>query len=408
MNVPTRREAEQAARSPSGPASTPRGGGPALAGSSPMLCPRRGSRRAAAGALVPGLVVAGAMVAGLLAAPDATTASGEERPGVTLVQGRTSAILSEGELLVRLPWGDGPGEVGLAAPPEGLSRGPESLAVSPEGSLFVLDSVNRRLLTLTSDGSVERTVPIPLRYPRFLAVDEDRAWVLDIDEDRVLAGLDRTGHQVASYLIAPPRQPVTGLFVQSGRVLIETGHDRVVALPAAPAADGRATDLDALPAAPGRPTPPGSAVAARLDPGAAPAVEVVRAGGSGTRAGLSISPGRPIDHLVALGGDARGNLFLGARLPQSPAPVRVAGLSPGTDGSREMVAALVVTQVRKGLEPPFRGGPTIADSLLLPESQFAEVGEPYIVAPDGSLYQPLADADGYTIRIHRFPEEATA
>jgi hypothetical protein len=300
--------------------------------------------------------------------------------------------------------------VGLAAPAEGLTRGPEALALDPEGGLVVLDSVNRRLLRLTPAGVVDGTTAVDLRYPRFLAVDQEYTWVLDIDEDRMLMGYDRAGDRVTAMSLRAPREPVTGLFVHGGRVLVETGHDRVVVLPPEAGADGAPVDLDALPTAPGRPARSGAGLTARLDRGAAPRVEVRRSGAGPVPAGLTLPPSRAIDHLVALDGDARGDLFLGARLTRQPARGGAGGggQRSGGAGDQAGTAAFLVTRVPHGAQPPFGARTLRARSLLLPESSVAELGEPYVIGPDGTLYQPLAESGGYTIRVHRFPEEGGA
>jgi hypothetical protein len=76
----------------------------------------------------------------------------------------------QGTLLVTLPWGNQAGQVGLAQPQQGLTRGPEALAVAPDGRIAVLDSVNRRVVFLDSAGQVTNTATVPLSEPRFLAV----------------------------------------------------------------------------------------------------------------------------------------------------------------------------------------------------------------------------------------------
>jgi len=42
--------------------------------------------------------------------------------------------------------------------------------------------------------------------------------------------------------------------------------------------------------------------------------------------------------------------------------------------------------------------------LLLAESDFAYLGAPYAVAPDGRVFQPVADRSGYTIVVYSFEE----
>jgi hypothetical protein len=70
-----------------------------------------------------------------------------------------------------LPWGSGPGEVGLAdAHPGEEALGPSSFAVGPDGSLYVSDWVNGRIQVFSQDGY--RELPAPARTTFDLAVDD--------------------------------------------------------------------------------------------------------------------------------------------------------------------------------------------------------------------------------------------
>lgn len=370
-------------------------------------CPRRGGRRFPSGYLVPGVVATGALAVGLLGGIDAHRAAGPApaqaaTPSVS-VQAPASSLpapsLSCGSLLVRLPWGDGPAEVGLAAPTEGVTRGPEAMAVRADGSVVLLDSVNHRLLVLDPAGSVTATIPVPLASPRFLAVDEDRAFVLDADEDRSLTGFDAAGRVVGRVAIARPDEPVTGLFLRAGRPLVETGHGRVAALPdvaaqQVPSEPGRAgappaVALEVLAKVPGRPAAGGGWLSARFAPGSAPAVEVSGPSGAVQRRWLPLDPALPIEHLIALAADDQGRVILGARLLGR--------------GGAEKEDEPVFLLARWGTAS---GGPSpgVTDALLLRESLFAEVGDPFVVAPNGAIYQPFPEASGLAILVHRFPD----
>lgn len=369
-------------------------------------CPRRGGRRFPPGYLVPGVVATGALAVGLLGAVDPAPPAGPpvaQAAGAPVsAQAATSSLpkpsLSYGSLLVRLPWGDGPGQVGLAAPAEGVTRGPEAMAVRPDGSVVILDSVNHRLLVLDPAGSVTATIPVPLASPRFLAVDEDRAFVLDADEDRSLVGLDAEGRVLEQASIARSHEPVTGLFARAGRPLVETGHGRVAVLPDPPARPrsasagqvpaAAAVALDALEPVAGRPAA-GNWLSARFVPGTAPSVEVSGPTGAIQRRSMPLDPVLPIEHLVALGGDQRGRVIVGARLFGHGAP----------EEKNEPV--FLVGRWGTGAGGAQAG---VTDTLLLRESLFAEVGEPFVVAPDGALYQPFPEASGLAVLIHRFPE----
>ena len=61
-----------------------------------------------------------------------------------------------------LPWGDGDGEVGQSpAREDELLRGPHGIALGADGSVAVVDRVNRRALILDEDGELVRTVILP-------------------------------------------------------------------------------------------------------------------------------------------------------------------------------------------------------------------------------------------------------
>jgi hypothetical protein len=55
------------------------------------------------------------------------------------------------------------------------------------------------------------------------------------------------------------------------------------------------------------------------------------------------------------------------------------------------------------IEPtPSPGGSAAPDALLLAASPFAYVGQPYVVAPDGRVFQPVPTETGYSIFVHTF------
>lgn len=323
--------------------------------------------------------------------------------------------LSAGTLLVTLPWGEGKGEVGLARPTEGLVRGPEALAVASDGSIAVLDSVNRRVLLLDPSGSPVGTVEIPLSEPRFLAVDDGRVYVLDCDSDRQVATLDQAGALVG--IVALPELPdvVTGFFATEAGLCVEVAHDSVFLL----ANDLNVTGLEdpgremvGLPDSTRRASPGKvslTPVAGRpLDRALSQAVKVTFAPATGlriqsikiNRAGLKakkmsdsappLAPGRKVDYLVSVDGDGSDGLIIGARLLDGePADgTRVPG-----GGSRCLFLTKFAVDDR-GHRP--------TGSLLLTESSFAYLGQPYVVAPDGRVFQPVADESGYSILVHSF------
>lgn len=336
-----------------------------------------------------------------------------------------TGLPASGDLLVTLPWGSSPGEVGLLEQGEGLARGPEALAAAPDGRIAVLDSVNGRLLFLDPTGEPAGSASIPLAAPRFLAVDNDWLYVLDCDSDRRLVTFDWRGTHLGTVALPELNDVVTGLFATDQGPCLEVSHETVLLLARA----GVYVQGDG--ASPTRQSEPGRAtariVAGRpLEQSLGRVAQVTFKPGRNARlkcfdldaASLKaiqtreLSPvlagGRPLENLVSVDGDGIGGLIIGARL-----------LKPEVSGGRE--ASLVLTRlasepgedpisggVRSGVEEadmPGTGSATAGvDTLFLTDSPFVYLGQPYVVAPDGRILQPWGSEGGYSILVHSFAE----
>jgi hypothetical protein len=159
-------------------------------------------------------------------AAQATRQAGDRATGRAIDQAPATDT-SEGTVLVTLPWGDGDGEVGLLQPVEGLTRGPEALAVAPDGRIAVLDSVNKRVILLDTEGRPTGSVAVALAEPRFLAVDDDLLYVLDCDADRQLLTLGWDGTAMGTLALPELTDVVTGLFATSEGPCVEVAHESV-------------------------------------------------------------------------------------------------------------------------------------------------------------------------------------
>ena len=299
------------------------------------------------------------------------------------------AEISPGAPLFTLPWGEGPGQVGLLHRPDHESRGPEAFAVAPDGRLAVLDSVNNRILLLTTTGDTSATIALDLAAPRFLAADDNNVFVLDADDDLRLLSYSWQGEPLSDVSVGPFEDPVTALLVSDqGEALIETNHEHV----AAPPDLGRGRP--AGPGTRGRPAKAGGAgrsLSARMGPGGRPQVEDSDLG-RGQHRGWSVAVrgrDRMIDHVVSLDSDDRGGVILGVRLTTVPSDddTAVAASTTGTDP-----ASLLLSR----LDDPSR-------TLLLRDGERAYLGPPYVVAPSGLIYQPLATDEGYCMVTHTLP-----
>jgi hypothetical protein len=405
---------------------------------------------------VPGLVFAGPGQADGPGKTAATVVPSASAGGTTTTspsagQASTDSMpsASNGVRLVTFPWGSNQGEVGLAAPAEGLKRGPEALAVAPDGRVAVLDSVNHRLLTLDPSGTVSATIPLTLSEPRFLSVSGSRIYVLDVDRDHRVLALDWAGRIVGSLDVAAFDDPVTGLFAVDDGVCIETGHEDVeliagsqftssdqaavssfmgtptaAELTAQVGAGGQQGEVKACKKAvlrrvAGRPlardlTRLGTA---SFKPGSSPEVKVSKAQKTGVGASLHRAltlklPGwARVEHLISVDSAPSDTVVVGAHLlvPQRKhgAEARGRGATTATFGFQALggpgaaddpTAEIVVGQ--------YSGDGQLLRSLVLTTSPFAYVGDPYVVAPDGRIFQPVPGPGGYTILVHTFAEAA--
>ncbi len=322
-----------------------------------------------------------------LAVPNMVFGAGESGPRP---DGRPP---SESSPLFTLPWGDGEGQVGLLRPVEGLTRGPEALAAAADGRMAVLDSVNRRIVFLDRLGEYVGTAEVPLAEPRFLAVDDERVYVLDCDADRLLVTMDWSGVVLATMPVPEFPDLITGLFATSEGACVEVAHDVVLLMDGARRSSSRGLA--------GRPV--GHALDEVVELAFAPGAEArltVYSVDKSTLTGRQrahfaqpLAPGYELEHVVSVDGDGNGGLIVGARISD-----RGAGA--------ERRASLVLTRLaagrngQGGLHAPVDVG--ASDVLLLADSSYAYLGQPYVVTPGGRVLQPIGSDAGYSVFVHSF------
>ena len=306
-------------------------------------------------------------------------------------------------MLATLSWGNGQGQVGLAEPGEGLARGPEAVGVAPDGRIAILDSVNARLVLLDAEGNFTGSIPVPLNEPRFLAVSDDRVFVLDCDRDRQLITLAWNGEELTRSDLPVLEDVVTGLFATDRGPCVEVAHESTYLLES-DAAVGGGQKLRTLP---GRPLDPGLSRAAKAvfkpNSGLNVAMATMDKRTLKTTASQSSKPdiarSRALEHLVSIDGDGTGGLIVGARLVAD-------GRRDG--GQAALVLARLAADAGPGASDPSTrlpsagAGLNAGDELLLADSDFTYLGQPYVVAPDGRVIQPVADETGYRLLVHTF------
>ena len=387
----------------------------------------------AAGALlVPGLVfgaetspavigeVLGAATPSSTMVPDANPPVADGEP--VLGESALAAVPGGDVPLVTLPWGSGEAQVGLCRPTEGLTRGPEALAVAPDGRIAVLDSVNRRILLLDTGGRVTGYAPVRLAEPRFLAVDDGLLYVLDCDADRRLATLDWSGASVSVVSIPELQDVVTGLFATVEGPCVEVAHrtsfvlsatastlGTVAGSPAAKGTGGLGSPTQvSLRTLEGRPVDRtlGRLASVTFKPGQNPSIrsfKLDKANFKSTKTNElapTIASGRAIEQLVSVDGDGGGGLIVGARLREPEIRERGPAYLVLTRLAASGAGAVDTASMRSA------GSDTAV--LFLAESSFAYLGQPYVVAPDGRVFQPVGTEEGYSIFVRSFSEGVTA
>lgn len=125
--------------------------------------------------------------------------------------------------LITLGVGVGAGEVAYQNVDGDIVHGPQALTVGPDGRIYVLDSVNRRIHAIRN-GAVERTYDIPgAFYPRELAIVAGRMVVLDDDNQVRILGADGSVINTVRLPNGLPAARVLRLADSGGRAMLWTG-----------------------------------------------------------------------------------------------------------------------------------------------------------------------------------------
>jgi len=155
-----------------------------------------------------------------------------------------------------LGWGNGPDQVGRRVNPESQGEGPMSFVVGKDGTTYVLDQVNHRILRRTKDGRALSPIALPRDTAQDLRVDgHGDVGVLDRLGDKTVARYDASGREtkavpLSSLGVGDPGG-ATGLFdTDDGELYVEEslrrqgkrvvhGIDGASALAGRPSRDGQ-------------------------------------------------------------------------------------------------------------------------------------------------------------------------
>ncbi|MEW6724262.1 MAG: hypothetical protein AB1331_04980 [Bacillota bacterium] len=123
--------------------------------------------------------------------------------------------------LAALPWGSGPGQVGMLAA-TGLDYGPKSLALAADGRIFLADTANDRIVILSADGEWQGSLDLTgevgsLVHIDDLAVGSDGTlYLLDNGTGRLLI-YDPASSSMKRVELGEGRIHLTGTHVWSGQ-----------------------------------------------------------------------------------------------------------------------------------------------------------------------------------------------
>jgi streptogramin lyase len=143
--------------------------------------------------------------------------------------GLPEARTGPGQVFAELGWGSGEGQLGKDRPDEANPEGPMSLTVDAQGTVWVLDQVNQRLVKLDRSGQPAGSVPLPLQAAQDVVTTKDgKTLVLDRLVDKAVAVLGPDGKQLGELSLEgkglPEGGAATGLFTDGDDVYVEREH----------------------------------------------------------------------------------------------------------------------------------------------------------------------------------------
>jgi hypothetical protein len=318
------------------------------------------------------------------AQPVVAPAAAVDAPAAADAPASAVAVAVAPRVVVRGPWGSGPGQFGHRAANEGSAEAPMSLSVDAAGEIAVLDQVNRRVQRFR-DGRFVGAIALPTEAAQDLAALPggrtavlDRLGAADVTlydpAGRPLRALPLVGGAIAE------GGAVTGLFAAPDGVYAEREHRELVRL-----ADADGEPDPARTTLWGRPGRDGVTLLRAAIADRAHGRVTVSAAARATGAmdwSTTVTLDGLVLHLVLLDGDREGRAYL------------------GTVVARELGGALV--DPRLIVVRFTRAGETDGTILLPAPPEADELFRPVAIDDDGRVYALTPAADGLTVTEYRF------
>lgn len=272
-------------------------------------------------------------------------------------------------VVVHAKWGNARGDLGRERLQEGNAEGPMSFAAGANGSLVVLDQVNRRVVHYDAKGRVTSVSDAPATTQDLAVARDGSAALLDRLSSKSITLLDPSGKKVGELSLERSKvgEPglVSGVFVDGKDVYVEKEHGALVQVGTI---DGRPAD-DAAQLA-GRPSRDGSLLLHAAMAQGRVVLNAIDRKTSTSRFARAIPFAQPLRGIVLLDSDLRGTIYLGASAG-APNQAQVVCADP-SDG--RVIGRLTV--------------PTSA----VPEESFRD----FSVSDDGTIVYALRTEEGVT------------
>lgn len=129
----------------------------------------------------------------------------------------------ESRIIIDVKRGNGSDEIGILMAPDSMCYGPGSFDVDGNGTIYLLDSVNRRIMVFNRNGKLVRSFPVESKgYIVSIAVDESYdVWVSDAENYTIL---HYTGDGVLTqrirYGAGPRRQVEPFIRIRNGEIFL--------------------------------------------------------------------------------------------------------------------------------------------------------------------------------------------
>jgi len=283
-------------------------------------------------------------------------------------------------VIVRGPWGSGPGQFGKVD--EASRPGPMDFAVTDKG-LYVLDPVNTRVQLFGWDGGFKQAIPIGTKTADFLAVDErGQVVVLDAFVQRDLRIFSPAGELVAQKRLPGSIGLPSTVLTEDGRIYIEERHNLVYEVSVTGERSGAPAQVVGSLA--GRPRP-GRHAAVHVTKEGTHAVVIRTARDAAAAQPVTLQFPRPISAVVGVEFDENGRIYVAATSPRDP----------GRDAWKADVLLTVL-------------GPDglLVGALCLPDAYITDHYRKLGVSRTGDIIQMQTTADG--VRFVRWTLPAPA